>query len=50
MGVPATSKPYVLPGITIMRFGGGTVVERWSSADMLGVLVQIGAVPPPPAG
>jgi predicted ester cyclase len=50
MGVPATSKPYVLPGITIMRFGGGRVVERWSSADMLSVLVQIGAVPPPPAG
>ena len=48
MGVPATGKPYVLPGITIMRFSGDTVLERWSSADMLGVLVQIGAIPPPP--
>lgn len=48
MGVPATGKAYVLPGITIMRFRGNTVIERWSSADMLGVLVQIGAVPPPP--
>ena len=47
MGVPATGKPYQLPGITIMRFDGGTVLERWSSADMLSVLVQIGAVPPP---
>jgi predicted ester cyclase len=47
MGLPATGKPYVLPGITIMRFSGETVLERWSSADMLGVLVQIGAVPPP---
>ena len=47
MGVPATGKPYLLPGITIMRFGGGTVKERWSSADMLSVLVQIGAMPPP---
>ena len=47
MGVPATGKPYVLPGITIMRFDGATVLERWSSADMLGVLIQIGAVPPP---
>ena len=46
-GVPATGKPYVLPGITIMRFSGGTAIERWSSADMLGVLVQIGAVSPP---
>jgi predicted ester cyclase len=47
LGVPATGKPYVLPGITIMRFKGDTVIERWSSADMLSVLVQIGAVPPP---
>lgn len=47
LGVPATGKPYMLPGITIMRFGGNTVIERWSNADMLGVLVQIGAVPPP---
>jgi predicted ester cyclase len=45
--LPATGKPYVLAGITIMRFAGDTVVERWSSADMLGVLVQIGAIPPP---
>ena len=49
LGVPVTGKPYVLPGITIMRFGGNTVIERWSNADMLGVLVQIGAVPPPAA-
>jgi predicted ester cyclase len=47
MGVPATGKPYVLPGITIMRFAEDTVLERWSSADMLGVLVQIGALPAP---
>jgi predicted ester cyclase len=46
MGVPATGKPYVLPGITIMRFAGDTVLERWSCVDMLGLLVQIGAVPP----
>ena len=48
MGVPATGKPYALPGITIMRFASGRVVERWSCADMLGLMVQIGAVPPPP--
>jgi hypothetical protein len=47
LGVPATNKPYVLPGITIMHFKGGNVIERWSTADMLGVLVQIGAFPPP---
>ncbi len=47
MGVPATGRKIALPGITILRFEGDTVVERWSSADMLGLLVQLGAVPAP---
>jgi predicted ester cyclase len=47
MGVPATGRPIVLPGITMMRFSGSRVVERWSSADFLGLMIQIGAVPPP---
>jgi steroid delta-isomerase-like uncharacterized protein len=47
LGVPATGTQIVLPGITIMHFRDGRCVERWSSADMLGLLVQIGAVPPP---
>jgi predicted ester cyclase len=47
MGVPATRRPYQLPGITVMRFGGDQVVERWSSADFLGLLTQLGAFPAP---
>ena len=47
MGVPATGKPYQLDGITILRFSGERVVERWSCADMLGLMIQIGAIPPP---
>jgi len=47
MGVPATGTRIALPGITILRFAGGRVVERWSQADMLGLLVQLGAVPAP---
>jgi predicted ester cyclase len=47
MGVPATGKPYRLEGITIMRFAGDRVVERWSTADFLGMLVQLGAIPAP---
>jgi predicted ester cyclase len=43
MGVPPTGRPYVLPGITILHFSGETVVERWSMADMLGLLQQLGA-------
>jgi steroid delta-isomerase-like uncharacterized protein len=47
MGVPATGKAIALPGITILHFTDGRCVERWSSADMLGLLVQLGAVPAP---
>ena len=47
MGVPSTGRKIALPGITILRFEGDTVVERWSSADMLGLLIQLGAVPAP---
>jgi steroid delta-isomerase-like uncharacterized protein len=49
MGVPASGAAYVLPGITILQFRGGTVGERWSNADMLGLMIQIGAIPMPQA-
>ena len=47
MGVPATGTPITLPGITILHFRGDRCIERFSQADMLGLLVQIGAVPAP---
>jgi predicted ester cyclase len=47
MGVAATGVEIAQPGITIMHFDGERVIERFSQADMLGVLVQIGAVPAP---
>jgi predicted ester cyclase len=47
MGVPATGTPITLPGITILHFRGDRVIERFSQADMLGLLVQLGAVPAP---
>jgi steroid delta-isomerase-like uncharacterized protein len=43
-GVPATGKVIEQGGMTILRFDGSQVVERWSVADMLSVLVQLGAV------
>ena len=49
MGVPATGKLYAIDGITIMRFAGERVVERWSCTDLLGLMIQIGAIPPPAA-
>jgi steroid delta-isomerase-like uncharacterized protein len=47
MGIPATGKRVTFEGITILRFEGGKCVERWQSADMLGLLQQLGAVPTP---
>lgn len=43
-GVPATGRIVNQDGITILRFRDGRCVERWSCADTLAVLVQIGAV------
>ncbi len=44
-GVSPTGAEIVLPTITIMHFTKGQVSERWSQADMLGLMVQLGAVP-----
>jgi len=45
MGVPASGTAIALPGITILHFRGDRVIERFSQADMLGLLIQVGAVP-----
>jgi predicted ester cyclase len=47
MGVAATGRPYTLHGMSIMRFRGEQVVERWTTGDFLGLMVQLGAVPSP---
>jgi predicted ester cyclase len=47
MGVPASGTPIALAGITILHFRDARCVERFSQADMLGLLIQIGAVPAP---
>ena len=45
MGVPPTGKRVSMSGITILRFVDGKCAERWSEANFLGVLQQIGALP-----
>jgi predicted ester cyclase len=47
MGIPPTGRPVALEGMTILHFQNGKCVERWSNTDMLGLLSQLGAVPPP---
>lgn len=49
MGVPPTGRAIVLNGQTVMRFGDGRVVERWTTGDLLGLMIQLGAIPAPAA-
>jgi predicted ester cyclase len=48
-GIPPSGRSFSIPGITILRFGANRCVERWSVADFLGMMIQIGAIPAPPA-
>jgi predicted ester cyclase len=47
MGIPPTGNDARLAITTILTVRDGKCVERWSTADMLGLLIQLGAVPPP---
>jgi predicted ester cyclase len=47
LNLEPTGRKFSLPGITILRFRGGRCVERWSQADFLGLLAQLGAITPP---
>jgi len=46
-GVPATGIEVVFGAQYIFRLRDGKIIERWSSFDRLGVLVQLGAIPAP---
>lgn len=46
-GVPPTGKPVVVPAIVIFRLADGRVAETWLNAELVGLLMQIGAIPTP---
>ena len=48
-GLPPTGKEIVTGGVTIERIRDGKIVERRVTHDWLGILQQLGLVPPPPA-
>ena len=47
LGIPPTGKQVNVTGIDISRVASGKFVEHWQSADNLGLLQQLGVVPPP---
>jgi steroid delta-isomerase-like uncharacterized protein len=46
MGVGATGKQVTVTGTEIVRFAGGKAVEHWGTTDALGLMQQLGALPP----
>ncbi len=48
MGMPPSGKQLTFSGTTIVRMRDGQIVERWANVDELGLLQQLGVVPPPP--
>jgi steroid delta-isomerase-like uncharacterized protein len=46
-GIPATGKQVTVTGIVIERIAGGKVAEIWAEFDQMGLMQQLGVVPPP---
>jgi predicted ester cyclase len=46
-GIPAIGKKVTVTGIWIDRVVDGQIVERWGVVDTLGLMQQLGVVPPP---
>ena len=46
MGISVTGKQVTLKGISIYRIANGKIVEDWSNSDDLGMMQQLGVIPP----
>jgi len=46
MGIPATGKRIVVKGIEVFRIKDGKIAENWVSMDNLGMMQQLGVIPP----
>ena len=47
MGIAPTGKQITVGIIEILRIAGGRMVEHWNVVDSLGMMQQLGVVPPP---
>jgi steroid delta-isomerase-like uncharacterized protein len=47
MGIPPTGKQTTVMGMYVARIIGGKIVEEWGNFDALGMMQQLGVVPPP---
>ena len=46
LGLVPPGRPATLSGVAISRFARGRLVELWLQADLLGLLQQLGVLPP----
>ena len=46
MGLPATGKSITMTGIEIFRIENGKIAELWGEANLLGLMQQLGILPP----
>jgi len=46
LGIPRTGKKIQMTGIVIWRIKNGKIVEHWGQNDTLGLLQQLGVLPP----
>ena len=46
MGIPPTGKKISITGIYMGRIVNGKIVEEWGNLDTLGMLQQLGIIPP----
>ncbi len=46
MGIPPTGKRIVVKGIEVFRIEDGKIAELWASMDNLGMMQQLGVIPP----
>jgi steroid delta-isomerase-like uncharacterized protein len=44
-GIPATGKQASFTAMDILTIIDGKVIEEWTTADMMGLMQQIGAIP-----
>ena len=47
MGIPATGRRVRVSAIDISRVADGRIVEHWEQSDALGLMQQLGVIPPP---
>lgn len=47
MGIAPTGRQVTVTGIAIWRIADGKVAEAWVNRDLLGMMQQLGAIPPP---